>query len=219
MSEERPPYNYQSDMGDTLRRAADTDDPVEFRQLLKLFASYVETEIDRSTGRAQTIIGNVEMRIGTQVSETHNMVRELGQYLRDQRTEQAGQYEAIQQFQQGTQVDLGNVVVAVEDVKKQQEALKERILFFQTEFHTLLETVSLFAERLTLLEQSSTRKEDQIRELRTLIEDLRQRTAADELTIDERREMIRTVRWVQQNMVAIAAALGIAPLERERSAA
>ncbi len=204
MSEQESPRSYQSRMGDTLRRAAESDDPTEFRDLLKLFASYLETEIDRSDGRAQTAIGNVELRMGGQISETHGMVQVLGEFLRDQRAEQAKQYEALLAGQAGLAVDAG----------QRDAELREHITLFQAEFHTLTESFVDLAERLTLLESSSKRKETQLADLRQQIVELRERTVADDLDADERREMIRTVRWLQTNMAEIAAALGLTPLER-----
>lgn len=100
------------------------------------------------------------------------------------------------------------------DAGQHDAELREHITLFQAEFHALTGSFVDVAERLTLLESSSKRKETQLADLRQQIVELRERTVADDLDADERREMIRTVRWLQTNMAEIAAALGLTPLER-----
>ena len=110
MSGGAPIYNYESDVGNALRRAADATTPEEQRSLLHLFASYLETEFDRAAGRAQTAIGNVEIKVREQVAETHTMVQALGVFLQEQRNEQRQQFEELLAGQAGLQVEVGQQI-------------------------------------------------------------------------------------------------------------
>lgn len=150
MTDAPPIYNYDSGVGNALRRAADATTPEQQRELLHLFASYLETEFDRAAGRAQTAIGNVEIQVREQISEIHTMVRELGAFLQEQRTEQRQYVEAVLAGQEGLRVEVGQQIAALGKRLDLQQAAIDSLQATVDEHDRL---IGRLAERIARLEQ------------------------------------------------------------------
>lgn len=181
MSEERAPYNYQSAMGDTLRRAADETNPEERARLTKLFASYLETALDQAAGRTQTTLWGAEERLRDQIGDLRSMIEALGGHVQEQRAEQRGQAEQIAAGQEGIRVDLANQVVAIGGLHTQVSVLQqlfqgisETVDQVVSDVRQLHEALSAQRERADTRIAALAREHEQIRgQVGTLAEELR----------------------------------------------
>lgn len=131
MSEQPSAYNYESDVGNALRRAATYSDNPEQAQALHIAAAYIETAIDQVAGRAQTAIGAVELKVREQVAETTTMVLALGDFLRQMHSEQRVSFESLRAGQQGITIDIGHLAAQYEELSQKvdtQNAAKSQRL-------------------------------------------------------------------------------------------
>lgn len=144
-------YNYASDVGNAVRRAGDASPSPEQADALHLVASYLETEFDRAAGRVQTVIGNLEIKIGERVKETHDMVRSLGEFLQQMQAEQRQQYEQLRAGQAGLQVEISQQLAAlgerIAEVAERQARAEHRI----EEHDRLITSLATRVARLELM--------------------------------------------------------------------
>ncbi len=147
---EAAPYNYQSALGDAMRRAADEVDPTERARLFKLFASYLETELDRAAGRTQTALWGAEERLRDQIGDVRAMINELGGFLREQRAEQQTQHAQLLAGQEGLRIEVAQQLTALGvQIDRQQAAIDS--LQATVDEHDRL--IGRLAERIARLEQ------------------------------------------------------------------